>query len=430
MKNYKIYVLLVMAILVASCETDDKVTITVQETVGSGAILRTLDSTDPDDNPVDMFDTAATLSFSLQEQDDQGGDLLDRVEITVSFVDNNGTPDESVANAAIATINEFGEFEGLPSFDYSVTLADMLAATGISLTQLLPGDQFVLDMELFTTDGRSFKNSDTTGNVSGGSFFSSPYQYTYTTDDGIAFDIEDVNANEVSLTNPNEDFAVKITIDDGNDQALLETLNIYRAFVDRSLAEGETSRSEEEALFKTYTIADLDIEEGVSMLELDVTLDELYGPNLTFDDLGVNDEFQLRYEIVTADGRIVTTDENDTEYYRAVFVTECVQLNADAPYPGEYTINHFDSYGDGWNGAAISVQIDGGDVVNYTLEAGENGTSTFTVPEGATSLVVSFVSGDWDGEVTFTIQDPNLKTAAAVGTAPPAVGEITLLVCE
>ena len=425
MKNFKTYVLLALGIIIAGCSEDDKATVVVQETVTSGAILRTLSAT----GGLDMFDTASTLAFSIQEQDAEGGDLLDRVEITASFVDNNGT-DSSVSNAALATIaaSEFGETEGLPSFEYSVTMAEVLSATGVALTDVLPGDQFVIDMELFLTDGRSFKNSDTTGKVSGGSFFSSPYQYTFPTDDGIAFGIEDVNANEVSLTNPNEDYSVTITIDDGNDQALVETLNLYRAFVDRSIVD-DVNLSEPEALFDTWNIADLDIADGVSSLDLVITLDDLYGPNLTFDDLGVNDEFQLRYEIVTADGRIVTTDENDTEYYRAVFVTECVQLNADAPFPGEYTINHFDSYGDGWNGAAINVQIDGGDVVPYTLENGDNGTSTFTVPEGATTLVITYTPGDWEGEVSYTIQDPNLKTAASDGPNP-AVGEITILVCE
>lgn len=425
MKNFKMYVLLALGIMIVGCEEDEKPTILVQETVSSGAILRTLANT----GDFDMFDTTSVLDFTIQEQDAEGGDLLDRVEITASFVDNNGT-DDSVAGAALATIqaSEFGSTEGLPSFDYSVTLQEILTATGVALTQVLPGDQFVIDMELFLTDGRSFKNSDTTGNVSGGSFFSSPYQYTEAVDDGIEFEIEDVNANEVSLTNPNMDYSVSISINDGNDQALVETLNLYRAFVDRSIVD-DINVSEPEALFATWNIADLDIADGVSTLDYMITLDDLYGPNLTFDDLGVNDEFQLRYEIITADGRVVTTNENDTEYYRPVFVTECIQLNADAPFPGEYTINHFDSYGDGWNGASINVQIDGGDVVSYTLENGENGTSTFEVPEGATTLLVTYTAGDWENEVSYTIQDPNLKTAAADGP-DPAVGEITILVCE
>nr|WP_298924588.1 hypothetical protein [uncultured Allomuricauda sp.] len=425
MKNFKIYALLAVAIFITSCSEDDKVTILVQETVGSGAILRTLDSS----GSLDMFNIASTLSFTIQEQDAEGGDLLDRVEITGSFVDNNGD-DNSVSGAALATItaSEFGETEELPSFDYSITLAEFLTAVGIDLTQVLPGDQFVVDMELFTTDGRSFKNSDTTGNVSGGSFFSSPYQYTEEVDDGIEFDITDVNANEISLTNPNMDYSVMITIDDGNDQTLVETLNIYRAFIDRSVID-DINVSEEEELFATFNIADLDITDGVSSLDYLITLADLYGPNLTFDDLGVNDEFQLRYEVVTADGRVVTTDENDTEYYRAVFVTECIQLNADAPFAGEYTINFLDSFEDGWDGAFISVSIDGGSAEDFTLETGGSGSSTFTVPEGATTLLVTYTAGNFEEEHTFTILDPNGSSAASGGPFIPE-GEIIILVCE
>ena len=52
-----------------------------------------------------------------------------------------------------------------------------------------------------------------------------------------------------------------------------------------------------------------------------------------------------------------------------------------------------DSYGDGWNGGYISVNINGAEVSQITIPSGSSGTGSFTVPAGATSLVVNYVSG-------------------------------------
>lgn len=435
MKNLKIYMLLGIAVLLTSCSEDDKVTVLVQDSVSTGAILRTITST----GDFDLFRTAEMVDITLEEQDKEDGALLERVELTLSFVDNNFVDEDAESDRESVLLTPFktiaaadfaaGGDQGLPRTSFTYTLAEALSTLGVDLTQVLPGDQIVLDLELFLTDGRSFDFNDGTGNVSGGSFFSSPFQYVEVLDDGIEFVVEDVNANEISLTNPNFDFVADISIDDTEDGATLQTLNIYRAFVDRSIEDDGLNRSEPEAIFQTFEIADLTLEEGARIETLTYTQDMLYGDNLTFADLGVNDEVQIRYELVTADGRIVTTDENDTEYYFPIIVSECISLNEDAPFPGEYTINIFDSFGDGWDGANISVQIDGGDVTPYTIEGGSDGKATFTVPEGATSLSVMYNAGNYENEHSYTILDPNSKTAAADGPNP-AVGEIILLVCE
>lgn len=439
MKNYKICVLLALAIFVASCETDDKVTIEVQESVTSGAILRTLSAT----GSLDMFDLDSTLAFEIQEQDAEGGALVDRIEITGSFNDNNGD-DDSVSGVALETIAaaDLGETDGLPSFEYSITFGEFLAALGMDVTQVLPGDQFVIDMELFLTDGRSFKNSDTTGNVSGGSFFSSPYRYTETVDDGVSFLLPFLNdginvANKsginIAPTAVNDDYSVQIRINDGSDGDLLNTLKVYREFVDRTIEEGDPDLSEPEAEIASYDIASLALDEdGVRTEDFTLTLDELYGDNITFDDLGINDEFNLRFEIETADGRIITTTSPGTEYYTQIIVLECTLLNADAPYPGEYTINFFDSFGDGWDGAKITVSIDGGTASEHTLLNGSAGSSKFTVPEGAVSLEVVYVPGAFEEEHSYNIADPNGNQAAADAGGPlgPVPGPIGIAVCE
>ena len=67
---------------------------------------------------------------------------------------------------------------GLPRGSFSATLGEMAAALGISADEYNCGDAFVLRLELELTDGRVFSSDDVTGTVQGGSFFSSPFQYT------------------------------------------------------------------------------------------------------------------------------------------------------------------------------------------------------------------------------------------------------------
>lgn len=438
MKNFKIYVLLAVAVFVAACSEDDKITLLVQDTVTAGAVLRTLDTS----GSLDMFDTASVLSFSIQEQDAEGGALLDRVEITGNYVDNNGTDDDSVSGAALATIaaSEFGELDGLPTFDYSLTLAEFLTAVGIPLTQVLPGDQFVVNMELFLTDGRSFKNEDTTGNVSGGSFFSSPYRYTETVDDGVSLLLPFLNdginvANKTGVniapTATNDEYSVEIRIDDGSDGALLNTLTIYREFIDRTVEDGDPDLSQDEAVEVSYDISALPSVEGVRTIEFTRTLLEIFN-GVNFADLSVNDEFNYRFEFLTADGRIITTTTPGTENFVQINVLDCTLLNAVAPFPGEYIINFFDSFGDGWDGAQITVSIDGGSAASFTLGNGSSGNSKFTVPEGATSLVVSYVPGAFESEHSYNIADPNGNQAAVDpgGALGPVVGTVGIAVCD
>ncbi len=103
----------------------------------------------------------------------------------------------------------------------------------------------------------------------------------------------------------------------------------------------------------------------------------------------------------------------------------CSPVIADPP--GDYQINFFDSYGDGWNGAAIRVIADGV-ATDYTLDSGSDGSTIVTVPDGVSTLTFEFVSGDWDSEVTFTLISPKGNVISSGGPSP-AVGELLLDLC-
>ena len=144
------------------------------------------------------------------------------------------------------------------------------------------------------------------------------------------------------------------------------------------------------------------------------------------------DSFQVRWAFTTEDGRVFNTwgPSVCTEFPEANcavnFAAVCSQIIA-AP-AGDWTINMTDTYGDGWNGAAIRVVVDGV-ATNYTLANGSSGVKVVTVPPGTTTLTFEFVSGDWDSEVIFSIVSSKGNTIAKGGPSPP-VGVLTLDLCK
>ena len=73
--------------------------------------------------------------------------------------------------------------------------------------------------------------------------------------------------------------------------------------------------------------------------------------------------------------------------------------------PATFTLNMFDSFGDGWNGNSITIYADGVPVLtNATILSGASGSETFTAPEGST-LTATWVAGSWQAEVSFDLLD-------------------------
>lgn len=99
---------------------------------------------------------------------------------------------------------------------------------------------------------------------------------------------------------------------------------------------------------------------------------------------------------------------------------------------GDWTITMQDSYGDGWNGASITVKYGSSemdiDLDSFTTDGGVNGEATVTIPAGTGSVKFFFNSGDWDSEVTFQITAPNGVEVGSGGPSP-AVGEINIDAC-
>lgn len=143
------------------------------------------------------------------------------------------------------------------------------------------------------------------------------------------------------------------------------------------------------------------------------------------------DDFAVRWELTTTDGLVYDSwspsvcTELPGANCEVAWILECGQVITEPAQ--DYTIVFSDSYGDGWNGAAVSVIVDG-EATEYTLEEGASGSQVVSVPDDTASLSFAFVSGDFDGEVSFTITTEKGNVIYS-GGAPPE-GPITLDLCE
>ena len=74
-----------------------------------------------------------------------------------------------------------------------------------------------------------------------------------------------------------------------------------------------------------------------------------------------------------------------------------------------YTIDMQDTYGDGWNGASIDVNVNGNPTTSFGFTNGfSSSDSLFTLTGDVVEF--NFVSGNWDTEISFQIYDPSGDT--------------------
>jgi len=86
----------------------------------------------------------------------------------------------------------------------------------------------------------------------------------------------------------------------------------------------------------------------------------------------------------------------------AAFVTQ----NCDVADQCSYTFYMTDTYGDGWNGAALNVRQDGMTVATLTVLGGHTQTESVPLCDGA-SVTLMWSGGPYDDECKFYVFDPN-----------------------
>ena len=93
-----------------------------------------------------------------------------------------------------------------------------------------------------------------------------------------------------------------------------------------------------------------------------------------------------------------------------------------------YVFDMQDSYGDGWNGASVEVSINGTFAADITCNGGASVDSISTMNGDFVEL--SFVSGNWDTEITFQIYDPSGTLILSVGPFSSNDGNDAFLISD
>ncbi len=169
-----------VALLFTACEDGDQIFDQLQVEVKRGAILRTVNVIS---NELPIGQSDGVFSVELEIQDQENGALVSAIEVFASFIDNTdgdgpGDAAESLFETVASSDFSLGE-NGLPRMVYTVTLAELLSATGVAGSAIQGGDQFRVRFELVLVDGRRFSFADNSGPLTG-SFFRSPFLYSAT----------------------------------------------------------------------------------------------------------------------------------------------------------------------------------------------------------------------------------------------------------
>ncbi|WP_299227366.1 hypothetical protein [uncultured Psychroserpens sp.] len=158
-----------------------------------------------------------------------------------------------------------------------------------------------------------------------------------------------------------------------------------------------------------------------------------FGDTFSFTGTAVNDrgivytseDLDFDDETGTRSGGNNTDDLIDEIGYRDAFefgfAIPCPPL--DNPTVGDWTIDMTDLYGDGWDGAFVTVSIDGTET-DYEIVDGDSAIHVFNVPSGTSVLRISYTSGSWEEEHIYSIINPDGVVFGPFGPEPGMCPEI------
>ncbi|MCL6264861.1 hypothetical protein [Flagellimonas myxillae] len=237
-----------------------------------------------------------------------------------------------------------------------------------------------------------------------------------------------------NLLDPSSTFGVTLEAQDEENGGLLSEVRVYAQFVDNTV-EDDNDLSSDEALVSTISASTFtEGPFGFPRADLVVTLSEaLTGTGTDAGIVDGGDAISFRLEAQLTDGRVFTNRAAGTvangSFFSSPFAysagINCIPVT---PVTGDYQLNLTDLYGDGWDGAFITVTIDGTDT-QYTIAAGSAAAFTISVPDGTTELVFAYTPGAFEEEHVFELLAPSGETAAAGGPGPTP-GEIVLNICS
>ena len=258
----------------------------------------------------------------------------------------------------------------------------------------------------------------------------------------------------LNASDPNSLFSVIIEEQDEQDGALLQEVRVLVEL--RDLTTDFTTPATGEVLVQTIPASEFTTGPvGLPRTQVNMAFgDAATALGLPLDpETGYNpgDIFIVKLELVLTDGRVFGAS-SAAGIITGGFFSSPFQYNAlltCSPMSGDYTINMFDSYGDGWQttsagdgGVGLTIDLDG--VVtsvamcsqwgSYDFECtptndGYTASTTVNIPAGTQSAIWNF-PGDVYGEISVQIVAPNGVVAYESETGATIVGLLPIAVCE
>jgi len=178
MRNIFKFLFASLFVVTFSC-TDSENTIDEVLDYETGAILRTISVNNA---VLNSSDPTSAFSVTVEEQDEQDGGLFAQINVYSQMKDLSPDNGDSSTDFMYVTSIPASSFStgpvGLPRGTVEVAFGDAAAAMGLTAngTDYVPGDVFVIGLEVELTDGRTYDWTSAAGIITGG-FFSSPFKY-------------------------------------------------------------------------------------------------------------------------------------------------------------------------------------------------------------------------------------------------------------
>lgn len=238
-----------------------------------------------------------------------------------------------------------------------------------------------------------------------------------------------------NLLDPASTFGVTLEAQDSENGDLLSEVRVFVQFVDNTVV-GDNDLTSDEVLATTISASTFtEGPFGFPRTDLVISLSEaLTAAGVDFSVVDGGDAIGFRLEAQLTDGRVFTNRAAGTvangSFFSSPFAYNAgINCIPTSPVIGDYELNLADEFADTWDGAFVTVTIDGVNT-DYTMANGEAEVSfTITVPAGTTELIFTYVPGDFESEHTFELLAPSGETAAAGGPGPTP-GEIVLNICS
>ncbi|WP_431125510.1 hypothetical protein [Flagellimonas flava] len=213
------------------------------------------------------------------------------------------------------------------------------------------------------------------------------------------------------------------------DATEVASLDFSIAFQDNSTdgdPDTEDDSSVAPVLIETVNVSSLTSNSnGFPEKTFELTADEIFTAlNLDATEIEGGDLFIFSIAIKMTDGTVFTSSNTGDSVRGELFFRSPLDYTStivclDAPTPGDWVLDMQDLYGDGWNGGAITVNMDGVlSTYSVSAESGSAQTETISVPEGTYVFTWTYTSGDWEGENVYTLTDPNDNVILDEGPNP------------